>query len=376
MTALYRLHILTAAGVLKHILAANPGGNDPTKGGPLELAYTNVVNGYGTCAFILDGNHEALVDLTYRCQVEVWRSDPNAAISWYRDWSGFFVDEKRWLKDGQLQMFTAICVGDAFLLQDRAILWYANTANRSAFTGAKAEVIMKTLVKYNCTADASTGNGRIKDGTIAGLSVDTPGGTNGTTQDWLCAWDNLLKSLQNLAIIGGGDFDVIKNAAGTAWVFNWYTGQRGTDRTASVVFGLERGNMANPVHTITRRGRKTAIAVGGDGVDLGREVVVRTATGYSASNNIEEFYNGASQIPTTEALQAMGDQELYKCRDIEKLEFDPIQTPGCQYGREYFLGDIVTARFVSTTTPKIIKASMSVTKDYPFGKVEIGLDYV
>ena len=372
MTAQYRLHILTTAGELLHQLTPNPGGDDPTKGGPLELAYTNVVNGYGSCAFTLDGNHVALADLTDRCQVEVWRSDPDAGIAWYRDWSGFFMDPKRQLKDERLSIFTAICMSDAFLLQDRCVAWYANTADRSVFTGAKAETIMKTLVQYNCTADASVANGRIKEGAISGLSVQADG-TNGTTQDWSCAWDNLLKSLQNLATIAGGDFDVIKTAK-AAWEFRWYTGQRGTDRTTSVMFGLERGNMGNPVYTIIRSGRKTAVIVGGNGEESAREVVVRTSSEYA--NDIEEFYNGSGQAQTTAALEALGDQELYKCRDIDTIGFDPIQTPGCQYGRDYFLGDRVAARFVETTTPKIVTASTSVNKTYPFGKIEIGLSYV
>ena len=63
MSASYRLHILSATGTLLHVLAQNPGGDDPTRGGFLELAYVNVTNGYGTCAFTLDGNHAALAEI-------------------------------------------------------------------------------------------------------------------------------------------------------------------------------------------------------------------------------------------------------------------------------------------------------------------------
>lgn len=373
MTASYRLHILTAAGVLKHILAANPGSSDPTKGGFLELAYTNQVDTVGDCAFILDGAHVALADLTDRAQVEVWRSDQENGIDWYRDWSGFFLDEERWLADG-LSLYKAYCKGDQQWLSDRAVLFDADVTNRTSFAAARAETIMKTLATYNCTASASVANGRDADGTITGFSVQADG-ANGNTLDWMCARDNLLESLQKLAAIAGGDFDVIKTAA-AAWEFRWYTGQRGTDRTASVVFSLDHGNMADPHYSKKRSGRITSVVVGGTGTGSDRLIRARTGNGYSASNNIEAFYNGSSQSPTADALDDLGDQYLFDHRDQEQFSFKVLQTPSCLYGRDYFLGDKVTAKFLTvTTTPKIIKVGVEV-KSGDKDQIDVGLSYV
>jgi len=59
-------------------------------------------------------------------------------------------------------------------------------------------------------------------GAIGGLTVEADG-TDGTTIDWFCAWDNLLENLQKCAKVGGGDFDVVKTSS-TAWQYRFYTG--------------------------------------------------------------------------------------------------------------------------------------------------------
>jgi hypothetical protein len=374
MTASYRLHILTAAGVLKHILAVNPSSSDPTKGGFLELAYINQVNAVGDCAFTLDGAHVALPDLTDRAQVEVWRSDPDNSIAWYRDWSGMFLDEERWMSDG-LSLFKAACKGDQWLLNDRIDAYDADTNLKTSFVGVPGETVMKYIVYSNFTPGIATvANGRDVNGeTTNTVNINASTGA-GNSVDWKCARDNVLETLQKLSAIAGGDFDVIKIAP-TIWNFIWYTGQRGTDRTASVVFSLDHGNMAEPHYSKARSGRITSVIVGGTGVASERLIAARTGNGYAAGNNIEAFYNGSSQTPTASGLNALGDQYLFEHRDQEQFGFKVLQTPACLYGRDYFLGDKVTAKFLTiTTTPKITSVSVSVKSGQD--QVDIGLSYV
>jgi hypothetical protein len=306
--------------------------------------------------------------------VEIWRSDAENGIAWYRDWSGMFLDEDRWLEGG-LSLYKAYCKGDQIWLHDREVFYDADTANRTAFVAVPAETIMKTLATYNCTAFASVANGRDADGTIAGFSVQVPDNGLGNPLNWKCARDNLLGTLQKLADVAGGDFDVIKTGAAT-WEFRWYTARRGIDRTATVIFSLDRGNMGDPHYSIARSGRITSVVVGGLGVGADRLTSARTGNGYAANNNIEAFYDGNSQNPTAAGLNALGDQLLYKMRDQQQFSFKVLQTPACLYGRDYFPGDLVTAKFLTiTTTPKIISASVSV-KAGDKDNVDIGLSYV
>ena len=324
--SIYRLDVYDTAGTLQAVLT------DFT-----FLAYTKTVNAPGLLRFGLAGDHGLLSSLADKWQVEVWRKPEGAA--WGRDFAAIYRTGQ-WTH-GVLSKFTATCPGLMHLLQWRIVAWKAGTASRSVFASAKAETIMKTLASYNAAAAATTGNGRIRDGAIPGLTVATDGAA-GNTLDWNCAYDNLLETLQKLSMIAGGDFDLVKTSA-TAWEFRWYTGQLGTDRTATVVFALERGNMGAPQHIGPRVNERTAAIVAGQGEEADRATVVRTGANYNAStNNIEMFVN-ASNSATTGGLNAQGDRKLAEAQARESFDFQALQAPATLYGVHYFLGDLVAA---------------------------------
>ena len=152
---------------------------------------------------------------------------------------------------------------------------------------------------YNAAASATTGNGRKRDGAIAGLTVQADI-TAGNTLDWRCHGKNLLETLQELALVGGGDFDLIPSSP-TAYEFRWYAGQRGADRTATVTFAMPLGNMAEPALP-TLDQRTVAAVLAGEGGD--RDYVTRTGTNTAGNDN--ELYVDAKDIEKgqTAALQA------------------------------------------------------------------------
>ena len=333
MTASYKLRLHSAAGVL--VAEVTDFWN---------LSYTKRVNAPGMLRFKLSADHAAVALLENRSQIEVHRRNQDLGIDWYCDFYGLYLDQHRTYTDRAT--FTANCPGQIWLLGTRIAAWYAAIADRTAFTGDPAETIMKTLVDYNACANATTGNGRRRDGAITGLSIQTDG-VNGNTLDWNCAWKNLLTELQALALVSGGDFDLIKTAA-QAWQFRWYTGQRGTDRSATVTFALERGNMANPYYRHSRINEKTVAIVGGQGEESSRDVVIRTGTDYAAGNDVEVFVQ-ATNRSTTAGYNAAGDKRLDELQARDEFGFDVVQTPACLYGDvaaggHYELGDLVTAR--------------------------------
>lgn len=326
----------------------------------LELAYVKKVNQPGLATAILDGDHAVVSLLEHKSQIEVWRRNLAHEIDWYCDFYGLFLDDDRKYTDHGL--FTMRCPGQMWFLSTRIVAWYADTADRSAFTSEKAETIMKTLVSYNAGASATTGNGRIRTGTITGISVEADG-ANGNTLDWYCAWENLLETLQKLTRVAGGDFDLIKTGA-QAWEFRWYTGQRGSDRSTTVIFALERGNMASPQCRRNRIDERTVAIVGGQGTAGDREVVTRTGDDYSASNDVEVFVQ-ANASGSTSALNATGDAKLDELRSRQTFTFDVLQTPSCLYGKHYCvdgaLGDLATARYQDVEeTVKIAMVTVSV----------------
>jgi len=323
----YRLDVYDLAGALQYVLT------DFT-----SLAYTRRVNSPGVVQFVTRGDHNLLGNIVKDWQVEVWRK-PDDTGTWAREITGLYR-LLTWTYGAQSKA-VMFCNGLMSLLARRIVAFKAGTADKSKFISDPAETVANTLVKYNATTDATTGNGRERDGHIDGLTVEADGAA-GTTIDWFCAFDNLLETLQDIAKIGGGDFDLVKTSS-TAWQWRWYEGQLGTDRSASVVFSLERGNMANPVYIDNYTNEKTAAIVGGQGEGDARAIVIRTGTNYHVdTNNIEMFVN-ATDIDTTAGLNTRGDEKLAEVEEVKQFRFGVLQTPSCMYGTHYTLGDKVTA---------------------------------
>lgn len=347
----YALVIKTRAGIPKRVLTGQANGFR-------QLSYTKRLNDVGLLIFDLASGHAAIDDLERDGQVEVWRRDAANSLDWYSDFEALFVDEERSADDDGNSTFRAICPGNMDFLSRAIVAWPANTANRSLFTTAKAETVLKTLVTYNCVAaSATTGNGRLRTTDLANISVAADA-AGGNTITFACAQDDLLKSLQDVARIGDRDFYLVRTAA-QAWEFR--TAQYlGTDRSATVTFALNFGNMSNPMLQRNRLSEKTVMIVGGQGVDAARTFEVRTGTNYNATYNSKEDFYPATEYTTVAGLDAAGDVRLDELRAKDDLSWNIIQTPASRYGVHYFLGDLVTGYFEGITATKQVSA-VSVT---------------
>jgi len=349
MGAEYRIDIHTAAGVkLAEVTDF------------LALSYTRQVNAPGLLTFLLPGDHKIVSQLEDKAQVIVYRRNPAMGLpAWTADFWGLFRAQRRSYTDRDL--IEIRCPGILTMLSWRIVAWPAGRGDRSTFLNVRAETIAKTLVNYNAGPGATVTNGRVRDGVIAGLAVQADA-SGGKSMSIDCAWSNLLETLQKVAATGGGDFDLVKTGA-QEWEFRWYSGQRGTDRTLTQLFALERGNMAEPEYIYDRLEERTVAIVGGQGGGAGRTVVVRTGPGYLATNDIETFVD-ASNSATTEALNASGDSRLEETRAKQEFKFKVLQTPASYYGVHYFLGDLVKARYRNiNVTQKIVAVTISLDKD-------------
>jgi len=323
-----------------------------------SLSYTRRVNAPGLLQIGLRGDHPLLAVLADKWQVEVFRRP--AGGNFARDFVGLARQEEFYYGEASTAALTL--PGLMSMLAWRIVAYAAGAADLSEFIATAGETIAKTLVSYNAGANATTGNGRIRTGTISGLLVEADG-AGGNSLDWYCAKANLLETLQDLAPLAGGDFDLVKTDV-DEWQFRWYTGQLGTNRTATVKFSIELGNMGNPQYRHIRVDEKTVAIAGGPGEEAEREIVVRTGTNYAAGNDIEMFVN-ATDCDTTAGLEARGDAYLEESRARQEFSFDVLQTPACAYGAHYFLGDLVTAINPFTgaaLTMKIEGVSISVSE--------------
>lgn len=341
MSAVYQLRTYTSAGVLTAVITDF-----------ISLSYVKGVNEPGVLSFVLNAEHDAIASLTLDAQVEVWRRDVDAGIDWYCDFYGLWRGEERAANSDGTSYYTATCPGQLSLLARPIVAYYAATDGRNSFTADPAETIAKALVQYNATSSGTTGDGRLRDVTLSGISVQADA-ASGPSIDYACAWRNLLTALQEIAQVGGGDFDLVKTGA-AAWEFRWYNGQLGTDRSATVTFALQYGNMANPKLVRSSVDERTVAIVGGQGEETSRNVTVRTGANYSASNSVEVFVD-ARELTLTASLDAKGDRELDTYQQRAQLSFDVLQVPSTLYGLHYGLGDLVTGYYQGVTATKVIQ---------------------
>src|SRR5512139_3978310 len=189
----YYLNVFDTAGALQYVVT------DFT-----SLYYVRKVNAPGLLQVALRGNHPMMASLADKWQIEVWRKPDGGSFG--RDFVGL-ARQSEFYYGTQGSKAVLTCPGLMSLLSWRIVAYYAGTADKTKFTSDPAETVMNTLVKYNATSDATVANGRLREGAIGGLTVETDGAA-GNTVDWFCEYDNLLDNLQKLATIAGGDFDV------------------------------------------------------------------------------------------------------------------------------------------------------------------------
>lgn len=322
------------------------------------LDYQIAVNKSGHISFEADADAEALATIEPGWRVDVWRELPSGAL--VREAIGL-VDELTWEYKDRATL-TVGASGLLSLLGKRCVMWNAKTTNRSAFSAVKAETIAKTLVAYNIGASATTANGRLLSGVNSLISVQADA-AGGNTLDWFCEWANLLETLQELAEVGGGDMDLVPVTGG--YEFRWYAGQRGTDRSATLLFALERGNIANPRYVLSTVEMKNAVVVGGKGEDAERATAVVLSSEHTSATQAEMFEN-ATDVETSDGLSDRGAAALEENKTVSAFSFDILQTEACNFGVEYELGDLVKALnpFTNTAvTVKIESASVSYKAD-------------
>lgn len=329
----YRLDVYDADGDLQAMVA------DFT-----WLTASKGVNVPGEIVFGLAADHALMSTIAHGWQVELWRetnmrpfSTAPITSTWTRELVGD-VDVIEYVFDDNQNKATVHATGIVGRLGWRSVMYPVGHA-KSEFVATAAETIAKTLVSYNIGSSATTANGRAVSGVMADLTVEADG-VDGTELDWFCAYENLLTTLQDLALAGGGDFDLERTDGG--YEFVWHDGQLGTDRTATVIFELGRGNMEAPLFRSDITGLVTSVVVGGPGEEAERMIHDEQSSDYAAGSNFEAFVD-ATDVDTDDGLGVRGVAFLDDHKAANTFSFDVLQTPSMMYGVQYFLGDLVSA---------------------------------
>ncbi len=349
-----------------------------------SLQYTQRVNRVGNYTLIIDGDAPVVDLFVVDGQIEILRRDIAASPSfgWTLDFEAFHRTEQRSTAENGLSTYRSSGRDYNDLLARRAILHRASTSG--ADKSGAGETVMKDYVNENAGPGAIAP--RLFNGVTPGLTIQVDGAA-GSNWEGAKSFRPLIETLREIADATTVDFQVV----GTGPVLFEFQAQArpiGIDRTnvgidntglnasgnAPVVFSLEFGNMQSPSYSLIRNPEVTAAIVLGQGVEGSREVVQRTSADITDSplNRVESVRN-ANEESATDGLDSVGDALLEKLQARETFDFQTMQIPGLLYGRDYFLGDTVTARYKTIERQKqIIGVTVNVTEGTETITVEVG----
>lgn len=253
----------------------------------------------------------------------------------------------------------------------RRVLWPAGKADFSTFANTPAEQAVKGLVKTNCTAAATTGNGRWRDGDLEagmGMALDIEtDAMRGNSVSLSFAGGGLLDVLAKVCELGGDYYTLAwqGGSAGGAHAFSLTWG-RGSDKSSGasrVLLSLENGTMKTPRRRFVPATGTTAVAAGqGEGTD--RAVSLVDGPDYAADNDIELFVD-ARNAATADGRIGQGVAKLNETGEQSKLDFDVLLTGDVFYspvavrGRQtYHVGDRVLASYGGDDVRRIRQATV------------------
>lgn len=303
----------------------------------LSLGIHKRVNKVGTYEFTIDATVDDRCDLfAVDGQVEIMRRIPG--YDWYTEFEGFHRTAIFTTDTQGRQTFSSSGVDYKDLLARRIIAEYTGSSG-GAKSGA-AETVAKAFVTEQIGSSAPAAD------QVSGFTVEADG-ADGNSIAIARAYRNLLEVCQEIAAIGGGDFDVVGNGD-AQWQFKWYDGQLGTDRRSTIVFATGFGNMLSP-RLVQYPATSNYVLVAGQGEGTDRTWVTRPASGAPTGIDRRTVFRDARDTSDTSTQQARGDAELDAGKAVNELTFSVIQTERYQYGQHYYLGDLVTARYRNTS---------------------------
>lgn len=325
-----------------------------------RLEFTRKVNGVGGCTLEIDGNISVVDEFVLDGQIEIWRSDLAASpvIALYLEYEGFHRTEVRRTSEEGRATYSSVGLEYDNLLDRRAILYPSGSAQvgKAAF----GETVMKEYVNENAGPGATSPPRLIDSGVLTGLTIQADGAA-GLVWTGSRAYRNLLDVLVEIARDSGVDFGIVGTGPAT-FEFQAKASPWGADRTTvglnpatglngagnpPVIFSLPQGNMQAPSYSKDRRDEVNSVIVLGQGQEADRVLAERTdaaAIAESTWNRIEGTRQGNTE-DTVAGLQSIGDEVLEALQAKEVFAFAGLQIPATLYGRDYFLGDLVTARY-------------------------------
>jgi hypothetical protein len=325
-------------------------------GGLQSLSYYKRVRTQGGSEARIDGLDERIDDLLINDSSyatsgldfwwEFWRRDILGGVAWYRDFVVFHRhDEITQDQEGQ-DVYVARGSGLNVLLGSETIR--ADVGSAGANKSGVCETVAKEYVNEQIGPGAPAAQQR------QGLTVQADAATG-------LAWandranENLADVLQELAEFTTADFMIepTSNANDALTMdFRWYDGQYGEDRTEGNAGGLppvilspDLSDVTNIQFINSKLAEVNTCYVLGEGVGTLRNVVTVTTAGEAHTPWARRAVSREARSNNNAELTAEGNKVLAEQESKRGITFTVLQTPAVRYGRDWFVGDLVTVKF-------------------------------
>ncbi len=253
--------------------------------------------------------------------------------------------------------------GAMFLLEGWSSGYSGNEADLTLKARGASSLLERRIVKYTAgSAEASKTD--YADDMMRDIVRENLGASAGAGRDWSSyltveadtslapsvsksfAWRIVKNVLDDLCEASAQNaspvrlFYDIPFETGTGFVFRIYTGQRGTDRRASMTLDSAAGDVQDARLSRDYSGEKTYAIVGGQGEGAGRTLVyVEDTTRYDGSPFArKEVFVDARAYTSSTGMSDEGAAALYDARRLVTFA-GKINTGAYEYGKDWEFGD-------------------------------------
>jgi len=320
----------------------------------------------GQFALYIDGNDDRIPLLkVINAQVEIWRRDPIAGLTWlngldtwrrdgftlttgwYKDHEGFIRAWNRGFSGEGRRVF--VCQGRQYndLLAGETVNYSKGSvgppgAAKTGLPGAIAAEYVNENIGTTAGLDAE-GNSRVRLGVTETVESDTAVNWSGDRANI-----NLLDVLQELSEFAPGDF-LIAGTGAAQFRFIWRGTRWGLDRTPGnalgnvpCVFSVFNNNVTNVTFGYNALVEANVVYVAGQGQgDLRNYRTVSTAAGTAFNWSRRAVFRDARDTNNNATLDARGGATLEELRAKYSASFQVVQTSATRYGRDWDVGDLV-----------------------------------
>jgi hypothetical protein len=260
------------------------------------------------------------------------------------------------------------------LLHRRFVLYPDTTP--FTLKSAKGETVIKQIVSENCGGFANNPV-RYRNGVTPGLSIEPDSGA-GLMWTNTISTENVLDAIKKISALTLVDYTV--DRIGPAqFLFRTKYPQLGNDLSGVYTFSPQIGNMVGPKYVNDYSDEVNAVVVLGPGQDGARLTIQVAGTDQMVSPwNVLEGTASPTTLPGAwgayvyEAMTFAANQKLFDAQPKVEFTFDVLQSDLAAYGRDYRVGDLISANISNITKVlKVVGSSVQVQQ----GKETIKLTF-